>query len=775
MAVRIIVLCAAIIIAFHQILSIGFVCDDYLHLPYLMRAQTDPGLLWANFVGPWIGETNLYLFYRPLTEISLFIDWMLFGADPRGFHLTAMILHAINAILLMQIYATISQAQYTQISKTRAHLPAFFAALLWALDPMACESLGWVMSRSDLVCTMFYLAAMLVFIKGERPKNKAWATVFLVIAMLCKEMAVTLPAVLLLWLLYVKKLRWRVAICSLGPMIAATIVYVLARALAIQDLIGGYVGSTGAMLSKSALLRWFGAGSIWHLFYPLSREVFAQQDPLRLALKCIYASLAMLLCWGKKYAPKTAIFCLIWFVLTLAPNWQNWLIDDTMCGARIAYLPTMGFYGALVYCIWPATRPRTWQYRFAATILTVWAISYAMASMTFIKTWQAAADEMQAVQADLIKMSSGLQNKQRLIALGLPYMHRAAFQANTRAEIKNLLEPPLNQNPRSQGITQKIFAPDFTYLNSPHFPCEIIDELARDPDHETTICLYDPILRRFCPMPEATSREPLQDRQPIILDLKREVQTGGILYTARLTRPMPVSSVLRIEYRLDGGLFSKAFYNGLASIYVTTPEAAAHLNERQRAGVLVDLVADGKPHVRDIDLGSYKSMRWQSDISTLCLLTHTENASLEITRAQLIPRAMAMPVFRPAHGFEGRVFEATPLAQTYDETIFPLVFDYDATKTKTKTNELDLPARLICQISRPHHVFAEAQTFNTDAVDVTIALSGLRGRLTIDRGLLTRILSRTNSGPSLRQIRLVALDAQGRQVSYSTAYTIISR
>lgn len=757
------VLCAAIFIVFHQILDTGFVCDDFLHLPYLLRTQTNLSLLWANFVGPWIGETNLYLFYRPLTEISLFIDWLTYGANPAGFHLTALILHMVNAILLMQIYIAIALKANKQITKVEALLPAFFAALLWAVDPLACESLGWVMSRSDLVCTTFYLAAMLVFIKGKGAQKQVWATTFLSLALLCKEMAVTLPAVLLLWLILIKKYRWRRALDSLWPMLAATLIYLTCRALALHDPIGGYVGSTGAMLRNSAILRWFGAGSIWHLFYPLSRETFTQEDPLRLLLKLVYGSIAVLICLTQKYSPKIAIFCLIWFILTLVPNWQNWLLDDTMCGARIAYLPTMGFYGALVFYIWPAFAHRhPWHKRTVCIVLASWAACYALASMTFIKTWQTAAAEMQKVQCDLARLVKTLPTNQRLVALNLPYMYKTVFQANTRAEIKNLLEPPLyaSADPRSNRLTESILAPDFTYLNSTHFPCETIDRLSRTPDHR--VYLYDPVSRKFCPMPKAD----IHPDRSINLHLSRQNQHEGILYATRLPSPVPVTSILRLKYKLDGSPLSKLFYSGLASVFISTPQAQSHLNERQRGGILVDLLADGKQHVRDIDLGSYKCMRWQSDLSILYLLTHAQNAKLEILEAQLIPRAMAMPIFEPARGSQGRVFEETTLAQTYDKTAFPLTFDYDASKAASPV------ARLVCQISKPHYLFADSQTYNDDAIDATIFLPDLKGQLTIDKDLLSRVLPRGKSGSSLRQVRVVALDKQNRQLSRSTAYTI---
>ena len=760
---QILVICAAIIIVFHQILVTGFVCDDFLHLPYLLRAQTNPSLLWANFVGPWIGETNLYLFYRPLTEISLFIDWLMYGANPAGFHLTALILHMVNAILLTQIYIAIALNADKQITRAEAHLPAFFAALLWALDPLSCESLGWVMSRSDLVCTTFYLAAMLIFIKGKGAQNRVWVTTLLSLALLCKEMAVTLPAVLLLWLILVKKYRWRQALDSLWPMLAATLLYLICRAIALHDPIGGYVGSTGAMLRKSAILRWFGAGSIWHLFYPLSRETFAQQDPLRLLLKFVYGSIAVLICLTQRYSPKTAIFCMIWFILTLIPNWQNWLLDDTMCGARIAYLPTMGLYGALVFYLWPAFAHRhPWHRQAMCAVLASWATCYALASMTFIKTWQTAAAEMQKVQSDLAGLVKTLPTNHKLVALNLPYMYKAVFQANTRAEIKNLLEPPLydSADPKCSRLTASIFTPDFTYLNSTHFPCETIDRLSQTSDHQ--IYLYDPITRAFSPLPKAD----LGPGQPINLHLSRQNQQDGIWYTTRLPRPMPVTSVLRLKYKLDSTPFSKIFFSGRASIFVSTPQGRSHLNERQRGGILIDLIADGKPHVRDIDLASYKCMRWQSDLSLLYLLTHAQNASLEISEAQLIPRAMAMPIFKPGRGFEGRVFEETTLAQTYDETVFPLTFDYDASKAT------DPIARLVCQISKPHCVFADAQTFDDDAVDATILLPDLKGQVTIDKDVLSRVLPRARPTSALRQVRILGMDKQNRLLKRSTAYTI---
>ena len=72
-------LAALVILGFGNTLTNYFHCDDFLHTAYLYRVfNGEPGLLWQNFTSPWLQDRSFYTFFRPLTELSLALDYALY-------------------------------------------------------------------------------------------------------------------------------------------------------------------------------------------------------------------------------------------------------------------------------------------------------------------------------------------------------------------------------------------------------------------------------------------------------------------------------------------------------------------------------------------------------------------------------------------------------------------------------------------------------------------------------------------------------------------------
>lgn len=139
--------------------------------------------------------------WQPLSWLSLSLDRAIWGAEPFGYHLTAVLLHASAAVLLYFLARALKLGA----------LPAAFAALFWALHPLRVESVAWVTERRDVLCGVASLGAALAYARGlDDPAWRRRAFVLTVLAMTAKVFAVVLPAV---WLLLDLRLagapRWR--------------------------------------------------------------------------------------------------------------------------------------------------------------------------------------------------------------------------------------------------------------------------------------------------------------------------------------------------------------------------------------------------------------------------------------------------------------------------------------------------------------------------------------------------------------------------------------
>ena len=178
----------ATITVFWQVRDHDFVSyDDNLYVtqnPHVQSGLTEDSIIWAFTSGH---ASN----WHPLTWLSHMLDYELFGLDPKGHHLTNLLLHGANTVLLFLVLSWMTGALWE---------PAVVAAL-FALHPLHVESVAWVAERKDLLSTFFWIITMFAYVRYVRnPGHRSYLSLVLVFALglMAKPMLVTLPLVLLL-------------------------------------------------------------------------------------------------------------------------------------------------------------------------------------------------------------------------------------------------------------------------------------------------------------------------------------------------------------------------------------------------------------------------------------------------------------------------------------------------------------------------------------------------------------------------------------------------
>jgi len=160
------------------------------------------GLGWTHIRWMWTTHLGHYI---PLTWMTLGLDYLLWGMNPFGYHLTSLLLHAANAVVFFFVVHRILTLALPSPSE-RGHalaVAAGFAALVFAIHPLRVESVAWVTERRDVLSGLFYLSAILMYLRacerGARGRGWYWAAVGLFAgALLSKSMVVNLPFVLLI-------------------------------------------------------------------------------------------------------------------------------------------------------------------------------------------------------------------------------------------------------------------------------------------------------------------------------------------------------------------------------------------------------------------------------------------------------------------------------------------------------------------------------------------------------------------------------------------------
>ena len=183
-----VLLAALVWIVFGQTLKHDFV--DYDDFDYVIKnAQVARGLTLEG-IG-WAFTHFHSSNWHPLTWISHMIDCQLYGLDPWGHHLTNLLLHAANAVLLFLLLRQLTGTLW----------PSAFVAALFAIHPLRVESVAWVSERKDVLSGLFFLLTLVAYVRFARAPGRSRmirVTIVFALGLMSKPMLVTLPIILLL-------------------------------------------------------------------------------------------------------------------------------------------------------------------------------------------------------------------------------------------------------------------------------------------------------------------------------------------------------------------------------------------------------------------------------------------------------------------------------------------------------------------------------------------------------------------------------------------------
>jgi len=174
--------------AYRQVQEFDFLnYDDNLYV--VENQHVHGGLTPASIA--WSFETTRAVNWHPLTWLSHLLDIELYGLNAGPHHLTNLIIHVVNTLLLFLIFRKMTGAMWRSA----------FVAALFALHPLHVESVAWIAERKDVLSTFFGLLTILAYIRFTRHSGRLrYGLVLLCFALglMAKPMLVTLPFVLLL-------------------------------------------------------------------------------------------------------------------------------------------------------------------------------------------------------------------------------------------------------------------------------------------------------------------------------------------------------------------------------------------------------------------------------------------------------------------------------------------------------------------------------------------------------------------------------------------------
>jgi tetratricopeptide (TPR) repeat protein len=337
--------------------------------------------------------------WHPLTVLSHMLDCQLFGLKPWGHHLTSVLLHTINTVLIFLLLRNLTGAIWRSV----------LVAALFGLHPLHVESVAWVAERKDVLSTGFGLLTLICYVRyaenvtGDKcqvtgmnstlspairhPSRFYWlALFFFALGLMSKPMLVTWPVVMLLldyWpLRRVSSFKFSVSSpgttpsATLNPRLSALVFekwpfFGLAAATSIVTFI--VQKQTSALVTVEDLP--FGARGgnalisycryLGKLFWPVDLAVFYPHPghwPLEQVVLAggLLAGITVLFIAPWRQYP-FMLMGWVWFVGTLVPVIGLVQVGEQAMADRYTYIPSLG---VLILAIWGAYElTQSWRYQ----------------------------------------------------------------------------------------------------------------------------------------------------------------------------------------------------------------------------------------------------------------------------------------------------------------------------------------------------------------------------------------------------------------------------
>jgi hypothetical protein len=364
----------ATVLAYSPVLFDFFLGDDYVHLTWLKDAVKNPELIWRNFHSSWLDGTTTR-FYRPLISVFMVTDYLGWGINGLGYHITNLLFHLIATVFLFftaRIFLQDSTApdpnnadsEGTGARRNRFDfLYPLGAALIFGLYPLHTEAVSWITGRVDAVVTAFYVATFYFYLRWRKNGGTAWlgaTAVSFALGLLSKEMALTLPPSFMLYEALLgpnailrngrKKfdianlMHW--AISAVKPVLffwLMVVVYFGVRRYALGTFVGGYDDSLFFIADmKHFVLSWL--HGLRMFLIPLNKGLMGAHHWITRGWEVSLVLCSLMVCvnlWIEKKLFRLWLFNCIFMGFCFAPVYKIFTIADDLQGARLAHVATV--------------------------------------------------------------------------------------------------------------------------------------------------------------------------------------------------------------------------------------------------------------------------------------------------------------------------------------------------------------------------------------------------------------------------------------------------
>jgi tetratricopeptide (TPR) repeat protein len=375
--------------------------DDDVYVTNNSHVQA--GLVWLTV--SW-AMTSTDTNWHPLTWLSHALDCELYGLNPHGHHLTNVLFHALNVVLLFLLLVRV----------TGATGRSMLVAALFAVHPFNVESVAWIAERKNVLSTFFFLLTLGAYgwyaLKPEIKRYVAVAILF-VLGLAAKPMVVTLPCVLLLldfwplrriqgWGQSPPDAAFLVPQASFSRLVLEKLPLLVLAAIdcAVTIFAQRSGGAMRLVLPLGVRLEnaiYAYALYVWKAFWPSRLAVFYPHPGAALAVRqiglaALFVFTVTALVWQQRYARPYLLTGWLWFLGTLVPVIGLVQVGQQAIADRYAYVPLIGIFVMMVWGAADLADRRQLSFRSRVRIAAVVLGILVLFTCDQLRYWRSAVD-----------------------------------------------------------------------------------------------------------------------------------------------------------------------------------------------------------------------------------------------------------------------------------------------------------------------------------------------------------------------------------------------
>jgi protein O-mannosyl-transferase len=397
------------LLVYNKTLGNYFVSDDWHWLYLAKHTGLTWHIFWSNYEGGNLGGS-----YNPLLILIWKLFFSIFELKYSAYHFISLVLHASNAFILYLL----AKKVFALLKINSINIWSLITAAIFLLWPVQVEAISWLAAWPHLWVTMFYLLSLWFYFSWRQysqQKHIYTSLIFFVLALLTKEVAISLPFVILLWEAYFYSAKARVNTKELPIYFVILAIFMFVRYQATAVLFGYYgrtsftwpikewLGNLGGFLND-----FLSAGYLREIYF---KAWYHYLDSVVMILAIALAIYFYYLLKRQGFSQFTIFFAML---LSMVPALPLGLNRTTFEGERYLYLPSIFFALWFVYILA--------KIRLAIKLKYVLLIVLLLSSLSIIynknNIWRAGADLSKQAVVSFDRL--GLPAGQKLMTVALP-------------------------------------------------------------------------------------------------------------------------------------------------------------------------------------------------------------------------------------------------------------------------------------------------------------------------------------------------------------------